>query len=215
MRGHPRWFKIRTRRVYKRSSRPDPPQTPLHSGSIMSLVDSSNNYNSNGQQQQGQEQQHGYLASRQLMSQDLASRHPTLLKQLNSPPTICKCSGQSRWAEHKHTKINQIFKYRQRSKTNKLILNFSGGQTANALRPTSLQHLFVTKRTRSPGVKILGTNGNRNIAWCMILCFPWYLYWRKLLRFSEFCAIKYIVINRSHVVEIEVTKFFSETIITL
>ena len=74
----------------------------------MSLVDSSNNYNSNnGQGQQGQEQQHGYLASRQLMGQDLASRHlmvgqdlasrhPTLLKQLNSPPTICKCSGQSR-----------------------------------------------------------------------------------------------------------------------
>ena len=92
----------------------------------MSLVDSSNNYNSNnGQGQQGQEQQHGYLASRQLMGQDLASRHlmveqdlasrhlmgqdlasrhPTLLKQLNSPPTICKCSGQSRWAENKHTK---------------------------------------------------------------------------------------------------------------
>ena len=63
----------------------------------MSLVDSSNNYNSNnGQGQQGQEQQHGYLASRQLMGQDLASRHPTLLEQLNSPPTICKCSGQSR-----------------------------------------------------------------------------------------------------------------------
>ena len=60
----------------------------------MSLVDSSNNYNSNGQGQQGQE--HGYLASRHLMGQDLASRHPTLLKQLNSPPTICKCSGQSR-----------------------------------------------------------------------------------------------------------------------
>ena len=85
----------------------------------MSLVDSSNNYNSNnGQGQQGQEQQHGYLASRHLVGQDLASRqlmvgqdlasrqlmvgqdlasrHPTLLKQLNSPPTICKCSGQSR-----------------------------------------------------------------------------------------------------------------------
>ena len=127
MRGHPRWFKIRTRRVYKRSSRPDPPQTPLHSGSIMSLVDSSNNYNSNGQQP-------GYLASRHLMVQDLASRHPTLLKQLNSPPTICKCSGQSRlvscptrWnfttqiTEYKHKKN---FNYRQRSKTNKLIFIF-------------------------------------------------------------------------------------------
>merc|ERR1711884_660032 len=86
----------------------DPPQTPLHSGSIMSLVDSSNNYNSNGQQQQGQEQQHGYLASRHLMSQDLASRHPTLLKQLNSPPTICKCSGQSRWPNCQCTSTSQL-----------------------------------------------------------------------------------------------------------
>ena len=86
----------------------------------MSLVDSSNNYNSNGQQQQGQEQQHGYLASRHLMSQDLASRHPTLLKQLNSPPTICKCSGQSRWADNKQIKTKN-FNYSQRSKTNKLI----------------------------------------------------------------------------------------------
>ena len=38
MRGHPRWFKIRTRRVYKRSSRPEPPQTPLHSAQWLNHV---------------------------------------------------------------------------------------------------------------------------------------------------------------------------------
>ena len=149
MRGHPRWFKIRTRRVYKRSSRPDPPQTPLHSGSIMSLVDSSNNYNSNGQQQQGQEQQHGYLASRHLMSQDLASRHPTLLKQLNSPPTICKCSGQSRWADNKHIKTKN-FNYRQRSKTNKLIFIFCRWPNCQCTSTNQLATSFCDKENQVP-----------------------------------------------------------------
>ena len=143
MRGHPRWFKIRTRRVYKRSSRPDPTQTPLHSGSIMSLVDSSNNYNSNGQQP-------GYLASRHLMVQDLASRHPTLLKQLNSPPTICKCSGQSRWwPDYKHNKTKNL-NYHQRSKTNKLILIFCRWPNCQCTSTSQLATSFSDKENQVP-----------------------------------------------------------------